>query len=181
MSTLCIVDVQEEYVDSYPHTKVIPRVSHEVRLAQKRMADIFILEFDGWGDTLPVVMKAIGDYPYHRLLKHTDGGGYEIQSYARKNHIFIDRIRLCGVNRGYCVYATVKEIKYLMPDVGVTVAINATWCNEPNLGLQRLARITRFLYHGSQIDSYDIRKEKADPEFESTSEYDVDEREWDWD
>lgn len=172
---LCIVDMQDDYVWNEPHEKAIPRVIHEVVLAKRRKANIFILEYHDWGKTVRPIMDSIGKYPYHRLIKFTDGGGYELQSYALKNNLFINKIRLCGINRGFCVYATAKELKHLVPGISISAAVNATWCATPRKGLQRLARVCKLLYHGDKIDSKQIR---INPKYKFTNDYDVDERKW---
>jgi len=163
MSTLCIIDMQDHFLETKEARKTIPRVVHEVELAKKRNASILILEYRNHGKTNKKVMNAIGKHPHVNLKKRTDGGGYELQEFCRKKKISIQKLRLCGVNRGYCVFATALELLYIEPGIKLESAVNASWCYSPVKGLRLLGRVSRLLFHGKQIDKKEINLKKRTP------------------
>lgn len=152
--TLCIVDMQEDFMDAGKYC--LPHVLHEIELAKTRQAGIVVLEFEDCGRTVKEIRRALSGYKHQTTVrKNNDDGSAEFLKGATKNRFNTYMVRVCGVNRSYCVLETVLGIKDEKEGaVDIEVAINATWCTVPANGRERLLGAVgrkKFVRNGNHI------------------------------
>jgi len=141
MTTLCIVDMQP-FFSTAKHC--LDAVCHQVKLAKKRKAGIVVLEYSGCGTTYPEIKILLASYKHVTYItKHRSGGGSKFLEAAKKAKIKTNKVRFVGVNRGYCVFETIKEITNSI-DCRAEIVGKATWCGEPN-GLRKLRRVGKVI------------------------------------
>lgn len=106
MSTLVIIDMQPEFTTA-SNPSVIAGVVHQIRLAKNRKAGIVIVEYNDSGDTLEPIVNAIGEYVRKTtVIKKGDDGSREVMRAIHRKGFDNSKVRLCGVNAGYCVRDT---------------------------------------------------------------------------
>jgi hypothetical protein len=90
---------------------------------------IVVLEYSGYGPTHAKIKSALKDYPLATYAKKYDDHGYdEFLTTATKSGFSLDVVIAVGVNRGYCVFETVRGII----DQGIPTQLieEATWSND---------------------------------------------------
>lgn len=136
---LLIIDVQDYFETS---SKVIDETIREIKLARRRKAAIFVVEYDRdymqIGPTNQRVLDALEGYDkVIQVKKECDGGGKEILDACEKNGVERKAFRVVGVNRSYCVYSTLQQLK-AWADSKFEVSKEGTWCTDPETGLRSL-------------------------------------------
>lgn len=108
--TLVVVDMQPKFSAS-KSPRTINQCKNAVIKAVKDKAGIVVVEFVGCGKTRPSITKFLKKYNGKQtlVLKDSPGGGEEVRRAVR--HLSMCRkIKICGVNRSYCVKATAFEL-----------------------------------------------------------------------
>jgi nicotinamidase-related amidase len=106
-----IVDMQDQFSSSR-NSQVQKNCVREIKSAIRREADIIFVEYDGCGDTLPILKKAAGKYKkVHHVIKYHDDGGPEVISKIDEARLS-KQIRACGVNTDACVLSTITSLSY---------------------------------------------------------------------
>lgn len=121
MYALCIIDLQEGF-DGANSVNLHKPVIREIDLAKKRSYPIRIVEYNGFGDTEPWVMAAIGSYSkVKRIVKKIDDGSGAI----RKSTLGATSYRICGINTDACIMKTVAG--FLKRGIVVEVVKDGCW------------------------------------------------------
>ena len=128
-TTLCIIDMQP-YFRSSQEDFVIDGVIREVSLAKRRKAGIVVVEYSGCGKTDRRIKKAIGRYHKVVWIKKggDDGSRLILKAIGKKWSYSKKRIRLCGVNTGWCVFDTAVGLANRLPESTIQMAEAA--CND---------------------------------------------------
>lgn len=138
MTTLCVVDMQDFFSTS---VYCLDGVLKEIKLAMRRKAPIVVLEYNGCGRSTDPIRKVLRNYRKKRYVtKHDDDGGQELLEILDKKGWSQEKIRFAGVNRSACVLETVDRVRDNVPHCEVEIAIDATWCSNPNGGYHQLRR-----------------------------------------
>ena len=135
-TALCIVDMQYSFMDTAENA--LEGVLKEIKLARRRNAPVFILEYAGCGKTVKPIWDALKGYKhvYRPSRKNTDGGGRELLRCVEKNGVDARRIRMCGVNRSYCVGSTLADIHSHNKHIRLETSVSGSWCYDPQSGLE---------------------------------------------
>lgn len=168
--TLVIVDMQYFFEDTAG--RCLDGVLKEIELAKERGAPIVILEYalDAGEETFKEIHDAIGGYKLvTTALKWNDGGGKELWRAIAKKGWDHSHLRFTGVNRCYCVYATIRqyvcECRGRGVDHKLEIAIDATWCNNPADG--RELYTTRQGSNWKVIRTEDVIKPHRHPSYKN--------------
>lgn len=149
--TLIIIDMQDDFMKA--GSACLRHVLHEITLAKARGAGIVILEYQDCGKTAKEIRQMLEGYKNKvTAVKMKNGGGEEFFAVAERKRFNTGKVRVCGVNRAWCVKDTVKEL--LDKGVDVEVAINATWCGIPQTGntyLRDLVGKEKFVRNGRHL------------------------------
>lgn len=149
--TLIVVDMQDEFMQA--GFACLDHVLHEITLAKERGAGIVVLEYRDCGKTVKEIRQMLKGYKDKvTAIKVRNGGGDEFFTVAEKKRFNTNKVRVCGVNRAWCVKETVEDL--LKMDVDVEVAINATWCGIPERGrayLRDLVGEKKFVRNGRHL------------------------------
>lgn len=123
--TLCVIDMQPDF-EAANGTRVIKNCVREIRMAVENGAHIVFLEFDGYGDTHPMLMTPVKKYKNAKIkFKRQDDGSAEVQEVVRKNGFMIGRFRVVGINTDWCVRSTVHGLRKRFPNSFVEVVDDA--------------------------------------------------------
>jgi nicotinamidase-related amidase len=125
--TLCVIDMQE-YFGVNPNSTVATNVEREVYQAISDRAPILFVEYASCGDTLDRLTKITKEAQYDRsyaVTKKWDDGSKEIVSFARKNNVSLDRLKVVGINTDCCVYRTIIGLKAELPWSVIEVVADA--------------------------------------------------------
>lgn len=143
-SILVVIDVQSGFQTA---KRARAQVVKEVKRARKNKNPIVIVEYESWGDTFPSVAKAIDDYKkVVYVRKNQNDGGEKVLEAIEEKGWSTRAIRFCGVNRCYCVKQTVRTVVRKLPaDTDIQIAIDATWCNHPDYGKEKLQEYGRLV------------------------------------
>jgi nicotinamidase-related amidase len=110
MSTLVIVDMQGDFPAAH-WPNVIEETQHQIRLAKLRRDGIILVRYVDSGSVMEPLLNAIGDYPWKvTAFKKKNDGSREVMRAIQRNRFDSTRIRVCGVNTGFCVLATIKGL-----------------------------------------------------------------------
>lgn len=135
MPTLCVIDMQPKF---YSSRHCLKEVLKQIEISKANKEGIVVIEYGGHGPSHKAIKRALKDYPLTTTtIKEDDGGSQEFLTTAEKSGFSLDVVIAVGVNRGYCVYETVRGI--LENGTPVQVIENATWASEdPDAELQCL-------------------------------------------
>lgn len=135
---LCIIDMQPFFEKTA--SIALPGTLREVRSAKQRNAPIILVEYADLGPSYDEILELLDPYPHTiRVTKDNDGGGMEVIETASEHGVNLNqRIRVCGVNRSFCVYSTLHEIKMQSEHFEVEVPVYASWCSNPDTGIELL-------------------------------------------
>lgn len=110
---LAVIDVQKDY--SCAHNVIFTdNIVKHVRLAMERNAPIFLVEYSGYGPTVPAITKHLKKYPHVMTVeKYACDGGSAIHR-AAEEHFDITKAtyQLCGLYTCDCVQKTAKGLMY---------------------------------------------------------------------
>lgn len=127
---LYVVDMQPGYPGSF---NIIDEVIREIKLAKRRkdvIAFVTLSANSGYGNTHPQLIDAAISGRYERVLyttKVSGDGSHEFIHLMNSVKEPYKRVRVCGVNRGACVWNTVLGlIKNLSQSVSIELACDAT-------------------------------------------------------
>jgi nicotinamidase-related amidase len=124
MSTLVIIDMQDAF-HSAKHYKVVEGVLRQIKLAKARKAGIVVVEYQEGGPTLDVIKEAVDGYTRKTVTrKPSDDGSREVMRAIRRKKFNAEKLRVCGVNIGYCVKDTILGLLE-WPSVQIEVAKDA--------------------------------------------------------
>lgn len=124
MSTLVVIDMQYSF-KSASNPDVVKNVLHQIKLAKTRMAGIVLLRYIDSGPILYEISDAVDGYTRKTtVIKRDDDGSREVMKAINRKKFSSERIRVCGVNIGYCVQDTVCGL-LSWPEVVVEVAKKA--------------------------------------------------------
>lgn len=140
--TLVVVDMQYRFRASRDK-RVKDNCIREVKLAIKRKASIIILEYIGFGHTLPSIKKLISSYPRALVVRKLDDDGSREVMGAIKSYKLSNKLRMVGVNTDCCVYATTASLarkNHLSIDV-IANACNSHYIGDHLQGLHDLKRL----------------------------------------
>ncbi len=151
-TTLCIIDMQDYFIETAHHC--VGGVLNEIKYAKKHRHDIVLVEY---GDryhqsdphplskTITPIVNALKRYSkVFNVLKFRDGGGELILEELKTQSRPMDKFRLVGVNRGYCIMETAQELKastskYNGGKAGIVEVVRgATWCSYPRDSIAQL-------------------------------------------
>ena len=128
-TTLCIIDMQPFFISSQEDF-VIEGVLDQIRLAKQRNAGVVVVRYTHSGKTDDRITDALTGYD--RVVKvnksTNDGSKVIIKAIKRKHGFSKKRIRICGVNTGFCVYETAAGLAKKLPGVSIEMVENA--CND---------------------------------------------------
>lgn len=127
-TVLCIIDMQPEFSIA---DKVINEVKKQIWLAKRRDGYVIVIEYSGAGQTLSDLQKELKKLKPGKVFhtkKRNDDGSREIVKLAKTHSLDIRRLRVCGVNRCFCVYETVCSLSS-NNDITVEVPFEATACD----------------------------------------------------
>ena len=128
-TTLCIIDMQP-FFNSSQADFVIEGVLNQIRLAKRRDAGVVLVEYVSCGGTDKRIKEALKGYKrFYKVRKNSNDGSKVIINAIKCKHSFSKkRIRVCGVNTGYCVYETAAGLANKLPGVSIELAEDA--CND---------------------------------------------------
>ena len=141
--TLVVVDMQSEFASTAE--KCTKQVVREVKRAKRRGAGVIVLEYKDAGKTFKEIRDELKGYGRKTFAtKNMNDGSHEAMKAAKRNGFSTEKIRVCGVNRSYCVLGTVEGFRRKGVE-DIETAIDATWCHDPTSGKWALKRVTRFV------------------------------------
>jgi hypothetical protein len=112
MSTVCLIDAQQDFWDTAG--KVENQLKSVLWQALRLGDDLVVVEYAHNGPTHHSLRCIIDKFPQHRVAKVTkyaDGGGKRVLKAIRSMRLDESLVRVCGVNRCYCVFDTVAEMR----------------------------------------------------------------------
>jgi nicotinamidase-related amidase len=124
MHTLVIVDMQPAFAAANcgQTTSNILKLIEEAKV---QSAPIVILEFSNYGETRKDINAAVKDYgKTKRMTKYEDDGSDEVVEALAS---VPERVKVCGVNLGYCVLSTALGLV----QKGSEVELVKEACNQP--------------------------------------------------
>lgn len=141
MYTLAVIDMQDHFlqriVENYKSTqRVIDNCKVQVSKAIKDKAHIVFVEYSNYGTTtkdLTDLAKKAKYKKHFHTVKSDDNGGSEIAETIKAHRLTQDKIKICGINTEYCVYATVKGLMHEMENAEIEVitdACDSSWDHE---------------------------------------------------
>ena len=142
--TLVVVDMQYRFRASR-NKRVRDNCIREVKLAMKRQSDIILLEYIGFGKTLPSIKNAISSYPKAIVVRKGDDDGSKEVAKAIKSYKLSRKLRVVGVNTDCCVYQTTSSLSlkhHFSIDV-ITKACNSACLGDHRHGLVCLKKLPR--------------------------------------
>ena len=105
-TSLIVVDMQPQF-ESAKKRECVTNCIKQVKRAIKENAFIIFLEFGGFGDTHPRILKAIQSYANKCfIIKYEDCGSDQVRSALEKNKVKTSSYIMCGVNTCACVLQT---------------------------------------------------------------------------
>jgi nicotinamidase-related amidase len=122
--TLVVIDMQREFEASL-QKRVQKHCIKEITEAKSRGYAIILVEYVGYGHTLPKLFKIVDDY--HRAFisrKCRDDGSDGVSNLIKSNHLH-SNLRICGVNTDACVLSTVRGLTKKMKRAKIHVVANA--------------------------------------------------------
>ena len=127
MTTLAIVDMQSNFSASEKPDTIIG-VQREIALAKRRRDAIVILEYRGYSKTRNTIINAVvkSGWPFKIVEKGDDDGSAEVVKTCNENGWPLRRVRVCGVNRMYCVKRTIEGLLMRLSHTQVEIAFGAT-------------------------------------------------------
>lgn len=137
MYTLAVIDMQEDFLQRITHNKkstkrVIDNCKAEIAKAIKDKANILFVEYSNYGETIAdltdLAKKAKYKKHFH-TVKADDNGAAEISDSIKTHRLTQDKIKICGINTEYCVYATVRGLISQMKTAEIEVIADA--CDSP--------------------------------------------------
>jgi nicotinamidase-related amidase len=133
--TLCVIDMQPKFTSS---KWCLEAVLKQVEYSKANKEGIVIVEYDGYGPTHRAITEALKAYPLSDIVvKENDNGANEFLTTAEKSGFSLDVVIAVGVNRGYCVFDTVKGI--IENGTPVQLIESATWsAHDPRAELDSL-------------------------------------------
>lgn len=145
--TLAVVDMQLDF--SRTASVCLHDVIREVEHAVQKNWGIVFLEYVNSGPTFKVLRSIVENYNRVAFVPKTDDdGGYELITAIKNRGFNPTDIRFCGVNRSACVISTIVGAGRAISNIGkpnFEIAINATWCNSPDYGKERLSHYGKFV------------------------------------
>ena len=140
--TLVIVDMQTGFDETAHRCK--EQVIREVKRAKRRGAGIVVLEYTGdffrYGRTYLEIRKLLKGYGRKTFAKkRNDDGSKECIRAANRNGFPLDKVRVVGVNRSYCVWGTIDGLRRKIK-TDIQVMMDATCCHDPADGERWLRR-----------------------------------------
>ncbi len=145
-TTLCIVDMQPCFKAT---EQAIPGVLKEIERAKKNNDTVIVLEYTHRlykkRQTIKPVLDALKDYRYKvaYVNKIEDDGSTEFLIVAKKLRFKTEKVRVVGVNREACVFATVDGLSYSPRIKSIEVVLDATWGASPDWGTNLLNRLVK--------------------------------------
>jgi len=120
---LYVVDMQSTYEAS---ANIVEEVLREIELAKERDDYVIFVEF-GNTETLPKLKTAVEEYDKTSVLRKASGdGSTQFIAEMEKMKKPVESVRVCGVNKGACVYNTVTGLIDRLPkSVKVELACDA--------------------------------------------------------
>ena len=132
---LVIVDMQDRYPASRCR-KVRQAVANEITTAKAKGWWVVVLEFGGTCPHVPTHSELSSlllncDRCSEPLIKNEPDGSRLVKSFCRQRLLNPKRIRVCGVNIGACVHATVDGLIAEFGQAVVEVVKKACNCTSP--------------------------------------------------
>ncbi len=130
-TALLIVDMQKDF-ETAGDIDTQNGVIAQIKRAIKKEIPIFVLEYDGYGDTHDVIKTLLYSYyDVHYIEKDRNDGGFELMEYIDCNGSFnIKHFITCGVNISFCVGETIRTLIYEFGKKVLLIA-NASNCEIP--------------------------------------------------
>jgi Isochorismatase family len=124
MYTLVIIDMQDRFAvrGNMPVSMACMR---EIKQAIKDEAYILAVEFHDRGPTIPYLSGAWKDYSRAITIEKRNNDGSEEIKAIMDSRQLPNKLKITGVNTGYCVYATVIGLSNKMPDITQEVIADA--------------------------------------------------------
>lgn len=128
MKTLCVVDLQQQYMLKSYHWyyQVIKNCQIVIERAIQKSYPIVLVEFDGAGQTIEPINSLLKNYnKLFRMTKFGRSGAFEINSTIIENYLPTE-LEIVGVNYHQCIVATVADLLKNNEDLFITVYKNAS-------------------------------------------------------
>ena len=145
-TTLCVVDMQPCFK---AHEQALLLVLKEINEAKKRGDAVVVLEytkrFHKKFHTAKPIVDALKSHK-HKVVyveKCDDDGSTEFLVVANRFKFSTEIVRVVGVNRGQCIFATVDGLSYSQRVKRVEVVLNATWGKEPEAEAKLLEKLVK--------------------------------------
>ncbi|MGV8168494.1 MAG: isochorismatase family cysteine hydrolase [Candidatus Nanoarchaeia archaeon] len=128
---LLIIDMQDhffQYVDSAEMNREIPNYVALIKEAQKNKVPIFLVEFEGYGETNKSIKYALSLDKYDTISKHDASSFIGTDLDEKLNGLGIEEVILAGLRADACVYATGRSAITRKYAVDISMDITA-FCN----------------------------------------------------
>lgn len=125
MPTLVVIDMQTGF-GSANHRPTIDAVIEEIQSAIRNKWAIVLVEYVGFGTTLPEILKEAKKSPMlTRVDKENDDGAWEVFKTVTDWGYDYWTLRICGVNANMCVRDTVTGLVKLLPETNIAIVDRA--------------------------------------------------------
>lgn len=106
---LTVIDMQHKF-KSARNIHVIKACLNEIKHAKKQNLPIVIVEYSGYGKTIPSISNLLKDYNkvYHVVKSGIDGAS---EVYQKIRHINSNKIRMIGIETDFCVQYTAVSLR----------------------------------------------------------------------
>jgi nicotinamidase-related amidase len=149
--TLAVIDMQDHFLNRFEemdqsNQRVFDNCKNEIAKAISDNANILFVEYEEYGPTNPELLGLVNDSSYNsfnQIIKIDDNGSREIVKAVKKFGLPKKKIKICGINTEYCVYATVKGLLQAMRESKIEVLTDA--CDSPwdhEVGVEILENLT---------------------------------------
>ena len=149
--TLAVIDMQDQFLNRFEemdqcNQRVFDNCKNEIAKAISDNANILFVEYEEYGPTNSELLDLVNDSSYelfNQIIKVDDNGSREIAKAIKTLSLPKEKIKICGINTEYCVYATVKGLLQAMRKSKIEVLTDA--CDSPwdhEIGIEILEDLT---------------------------------------
>ncbi len=128
-SAILLIDMQRSFVlqlDVADRVKIVARQRRVLTQCIKHNTPVVILEFRGYGATLPSLMERVAKVPRTFSILKEDNDGFEnTELHELLSKLDVTSILLMGINASYCVLETAKSairLSYSITTAGDLIA-----------------------------------------------------------